>query len=296
MPPKKIVVRSLLVLSIGMGFAFATGLALSMGLGFDKFVGGAFRNYFGVPASTLVKSPLAVWRIHERGTGSFKELQYTQEHGGMYSRRYVETVLLPLIVDGKRLSDAYPVPKSGGAIALVGTTIVILDRLGGLYRYDLATGSFGLLPGIPRLPNNLEVYLAQRPGAPVNLADAPNDEFRARDIIFLSDRNELAAAYDKFDETLGRMRTVVSIIRLDVTTLTAASAWQEIFASDDFAANDGISSGAGRLAYSANDKLYVAVGGHDIVYPKVSEDPGTTLGKMIEINLSSAFRISGGET
>ncbi|MGD0107843.1 MAG: PQQ-dependent sugar dehydrogenase [Rhodopila sp.] len=283
----KIVLRSLLVLSVAMGLAFATGLALSMGLGFDKVVGGTFRNYFGVSAATLLKSPLALWRIHERASGSFKELQYTQEHGGVYSRRYLETVLLPLIVDGKRLSDSYPVPKMGGAITVVGTTVVILDRLGGLYRYDVTTGSFGLLPGIPRLPNNLDAYLVQRPGPPVNLADAPNDDFRARDIIFLSDRSELAAAYDKFDETLGKMRTVVSVIRFDVTTLAAAGGWQEIFASDAFAASEGIASGAGRLAYNGGGDLYVAVGGHDIVYPKVSEDPNTTLGKIIEINLNT---------
>ena len=59
----------------------------------------------------------------------------------------------------------------GAAITVVGTTVIILDRLGGLYRYDLTTNSFGLLPGIPQLPNNLETYLIHRPGAPVNLAE-----------------------------------------------------------------------------------------------------------------------------
>jgi glucose/arabinose dehydrogenase len=284
---KRIVLRSFLILSLAMGLAFAMGLALAMGLAFDKFVGGAFRNYFGVSAATLVSSPLALWRIHERGWGSFKELQYTQNHGGLNFRRYVETILLPLLVDGKRLSDSYPVPKMGGAIAVIGTTVVILDRLGGLYRYDLATGSFGLLPGIPRLPNNLEAYLVQRPGPPVNLADAPNDEFRARDIIFLPDLKQLAVAYDKFDEMLGEIKTVVSVIPFDVATLTAAGAWQQIFASDAFAAGAGISSGAGRLAYSGDGKLYLTVGGHDIVDPKVSEDTNTTFGKIIEITLST---------
>jgi hypothetical protein len=64
----------------------------------------------------------------------------------------------------------------GGAITVVGTTVIILDRLGSLYRCDLITGSFAAA-GIPRLPNNLDAYLVQRPGPPVNLADAPNDEF-----------------------------------------------------------------------------------------------------------------------
>jgi hypothetical protein len=108
--------------------------------------------------------------------------------------RNLETVLLPLNVDETQLSDAYPVPKMGGAITVVGTTVIILDRLDGLYRYDLTAGSSGVLSGVPRLLNNLEAFLVQRPGPPVNLADAPNDEFRARGIIFLSDRKELAVA------------------------------------------------------------------------------------------------------
>jgi cytochrome c2 len=175
----------------------------------------------------------------------------------------------------------------GGAITVVGTTVIILDRLGGLYRYDLTTGSFGTLPGVPRLPNNLEAFLVQRPGPPVNLSDAPNDEFRARGITFLSDRKELAVAYDKFDVTLGKIRTVVSVIPFDVTTLTAAGVWQQIFASDAFSYGVGITSGAGMLAYHGDGKLYLTVGDHYIVDAKVSEDPNTTFGKIIEINLTT---------
>jgi cytochrome c2 len=233
----------------------------------------------------LIKSPLAYWRVQQRSWGSFNALQYTRDRDGEHFHRYVETILLPLIVDGKRLSDAYPVPKMGGAIAVVGETVIILDRLGGLYRYDLTTGSFATLPGIPGLPNNLEAYLVDRPGPPVNLAEAPNDEFRARDIVFLSDRKELAVAYDKFDETLRIIRTVVSIIPFDATTLTASGGWHDVFASDAFAYGAGITSGAGRLAYRGDGKLYLTIGDHYTVQPKVSEDPNTTFGKIVEINL-----------
>ena len=175
----------------------------------------------------------------------------------------------------------------GGAITVVGSTVLILDRLGGIYRYDLNAGLFGLVPGIPRLPNNLEGYLVQRPGPPpVNLADAPNDEFRARDIIFLSDRKELAVAYDKFDEALGKLKTVVSVIPFDVATLTADGVWQEIFSSDPFL-SAGITSGAGRLAYREDGKLYLTIGDHYVTEPKVSEDSSTTFGKTIEIDLTT---------
>jgi hypothetical protein len=217
MSRKRIFVATCLVLCFAMGFAFGR---------IPEFV----HNHLGIGVTTFIKSPLAYWRVQKRGWGSFRALQYTQDHGGVHFHRNVETVLLPLSVDGSRLSDAHPVPKMGGAITVVGSTVIILDRLGSLYRYDLKTSSFGVLPGIPRLPNNLEAYLVQRPGPPVNLADAPNDnELRARDIIFLPDRKELAVAYDKFDELVGKLRTVVSIIPFDVATLTAAGAWQACF-------------------------------------------------------------------
>src|ERR1700755_1560310 len=116
----------------------------------------------------------------------------------------------------------------GGAIRLVGNTILILDRLGRIYRYNLPNGPFAPMRTIPTLPNNLQAFLAHRPGQPVNLADANNDEFRARDIIYLPDRRELAVCYDKFDEAGGKIRTVVSAIPFDVKNLVATGSWRDI--------------------------------------------------------------------
>lgn len=264
----------------------------AMGFAFDRAIVKDFRKYFGVEFGTFIKSPLAWWRVERRGWGAFKPLQYTQDNGGVHSHRYVETELLPLNVEGTRLSDAYPVPKNGGAITVVGKTVIILDRLGGLYRYDLTTKSFGMLPGVPRLPNNLEnlqAFLLRRPGPPVDLADAPNDEFRARSIIFFPDRRELAAAYDKFDEAVGKIRTVVSLISFDPTTLTASGAWQQIFASDTFEYGPGNKMGGGQLAYrgDGDGKLYLTLGDHGIFEPNVAEDPSVTFGKIVELDLTT---------
>src|SRR5262249_13522333 len=141
--------RHNIVIVLSLGVCFALGVAS------HKYAGKVLRKYLGVSAVELVESPGAVLRVHNRGWDSFKTLQYTQDHGGVHSRRYVETGLLPIVIDGKRLSDSYPVPKNGGAITPVGSSIIVLDRLGGLYRYDLATESFAPLQ-TPRVPNNLE--------------------------------------------------------------------------------------------------------------------------------------------
>jgi hypothetical protein len=45
-------------------------------------------------------------------------VQYAQDPGGVRLHRNLETVLLPLNVDETPLSDAYPVPKMGGAITV----------------------------------------------------------------------------------------------------------------------------------------------------------------------------------
>lgn len=274
--------RKRIFLGVCLAVCFAMGFALDR-----VIVRGTFQKYFGVDVATLIKSPLAWWRIQQRGWNSFKALQYTQDNGEVHIHRHVETQLLPLSVGGTRLSDAFPVPKMGGAITVVGTTVIILERLGGLYRYDLTTGSFGMLPGIPPLPNNLEGFLVHRPGPPVNLAEAPNDEFRARAVIFLSDRRELAVAHDKFDETVGKIRTAVSLIPFDPGTLKATGAWRQIFASDAFDYGPGANLGGGRLAYRGDGKLYLTLGDRGIEDPKVAEDPGTTFGKIIEIDLTT---------
>jgi hypothetical protein len=94
---------------------------------------------------------------------SFQTLQYTQDQGGAGFHRYAQSVLLSLVIDGKRLSDSYPAPKFGGAITVANTMVIIMDRLGDLYGYDLTTGFFEPLR-IPPLPNNLEAYLQRRGG------------------------------------------------------------------------------------------------------------------------------------
>jgi cytochrome c2 len=274
--------------SLAKSITSAACIVLIFAIGyFSAKLPGYAQGHFGVGLGALVKSPLAYWRVEKRGWRSFDGLQYTKDEGGPRFYKYVESNLLPLKIEGPRLSEFYPVPKMGGAITAVGTSVIILDRLGGLYCYDLASGSFRTLPGLPRLLNNLDAYLAQRPGPLSNLADAPNDnELRARDIIYLPDRKELAVAYDKFDSALGRLRTVVSTIPFDITTLTAAGLWRDVFYGDGFLYG-GITSGGGRLAYGEDGKLYLTIGDHYIANPKVSEDNNTTFGKVIEISLNT---------
>jgi aldose sugar dehydrogenase len=265
----------------------AACLALCLALSFA--LGVAFHKYLGVSGIlTFVRSPAAYLRGRSTGWESFPALEYTQDKGGMSLRRQAETVLLPIIIDGKRLSNSYPVPKAGGAITAVKTSIIILDRLGGLYRYDMKTGSFAK-PQAPPLPNNLEAYLQHRKSS-INLA-SPNAqlEFRAYSIAFLPDRSELAVAYDKFDAALGKLRTIVSVIPIDATTFAATGVWRQVFASDPYPPGTA-ASGGGRMAYRGDGKLYLSLGDHYTTEPQVSQDPGSAFGKIVALDIEAGKR------
>jgi aldose sugar dehydrogenase len=210
--------------------------------------------------------------------------------------RYVNGGLLPLVINGKRLSDSYPVANSypvakfGGAITMVGATVVIVDRLGSFYSYDLKTSSFQKL-SLPTLPNNLEVYLRRRSHLDGvenrNLAGSEAQmEFRAHDITFLPDRKEVAVLYDQFDDALGKLRTVVSVLPIDGGNLMSTGDWQMKFTSETFDPGNAAFSG-GRMAYRGQDKLYLSVGDHAIYDPRVSQESNTAFGKIIELDLSS---------
>ena len=265
--------------------ALFLALSFAVGFAFHKYGSEAFHRYVHVSALDFVKSPRVYLRgqPHEHRDRS-KILQYTQDRDTVNFRHYVETGLLPIDIDGKRLSDFYPVPKMGGAITVVDKAVIILDRLGGLYHYDMTTGFFEPLR-TPPLPNNLEAYL-QRAGSRTH--SNPTDEFRAHGITFLSDRKELAVAYDKFDVALGALRTAVSVIPINSTTLAATGAWQQIFISDAYL--PGFTASGGRMAYRGDGKLYLALGEHCISeckasQSKPSQDPDTTNGMIIEIDI-----------
>jgi cytochrome c2 len=268
--------------------ALSLVLCFTLGFVFHKYV--HVSDYLRVSdALTFLRSPAAYVRARGRDWKSFELQQYTQDHGGVAFRRYVSTGLLPIVIDGKRLSDFYPVPKFAGAITVIDRTVVILDRLGGLYHYGLTTGSFEPL-GTPPLPNNLQAYL-QRPETQDRWSEASrinnaHDQFRAHGITFLSDKKELAVAYDKFDATLGKLRTAVSVIPIDVTTLKATGAWRQVFISDAYWPGTASSSG-GRMAYRGAGILYLALGDHYTTEPEVSQDTDTTFGKIIEIDINS---------
>jgi cytochrome c2 len=266
-------------------------LCLVVGAASCFVAGTAFYKYIGLyPTLAFLKAPVESARILRRDWTVSQQLQYTSDQYSNYFPRYVQSGLLPLVINGKRLSDNFSVAKYGGAISIVNTKVVIMDRLGSFFCYDFSTKSFRKLL-IPPLPNNLEGYLHTRSHLDgvkqPNLAGAEAElEFRAHDLAFLPDRKELAVLYDQFDEAMGELRTAVSVLPIDDATLAATGDWQTKFTSETFAPGNAVFSG-GRMAYRGDNNIYVSFGDHGINDTQVSQKSNTAFGKIIELNLIS---------
>jgi cytochrome c2 len=205
--------------------------------------------------------------------------QYSNDGEKIAVDRSIDSGLLPLKMQGTRLSDQFPIPKIGGAVTAIGDVAVILDRLGHLYSCAPGGNRVDRLP-FPDLPNNISDYLK----VPDAILDGKR--FRAYDIKYLNFAKMLAVSHEYFDEQLRKSRLAVSIIPIDETTITPMGTWNIIFLGDP--EPDGPNeNGAGRLAAQAPDTIYLAVGDYLISSANVSQDPASTFGKIIAININT---------
>jgi cytochrome c2 len=203
--------------------------------------------------------------------------QYSHDQEKIPSDRWIDTGLLPISVKAIRLGDHFPIPKTGGAITTVGDYILVLDRLGNIYSYR-ADGEQFEQHSFPKLPNHVEDYLET--GA---LLD--HRRFRAYDVEYLSLSKMLAVSHEYFDVQLKSTRLAVSVISIDDAGRPVGK-WETVFLGDPEPNGPNELSG-GRLAEKAVDEIYLSVGDYGITSPKVSEDPRSSFGKIIVIDLKT---------
>ena len=204
--------------------------------------------------------------------------QYSLDPEQAHLDRYIDTALLPLSVTGIRVSDYFPVPKIGGALTAIGDAAIVLDRLGNLY--SCSDGRrVDRLP-FPPLPNNIADYSAR----PESIVDGKR--FRAYGVTYVDFAKVLAVSHELFDRHLGKSRLAVSVIPLDNTTLKPLGMWKTIFLGDP-EPNGPNENGAGRLTPLAPNKLVLTVGDYMITSPEVSQDPASSFGKILEIDLDT---------
>lgn len=225
-----------------------------------------------------VTMQIRAWGVHPEAVLSG---QYLQDRETLPVVKDIDTALLPLRIRRARISDVFPIPKTAGAIATIGNTVIVVDRLGNLYSSASDGRAITQLP-FPSLPNDSTDYV-KTPGARVDV-----NTFRVYDIEYVKSAKLLAVSHEYFDAHLRKTRLAVSVIGIGIgeQAVRPAGSWRTVFLADVEPDGPNVEAG-GRLA-SKGDQLYLTVGGYMVRSSNVSQDARSSFGKIIEIDLDTS--------
>lgn len=208
------------------------------------------------------------------------------------TRRALDTVLLPLLVDTVAVPRELAVKAgSGGAITVVGDTIVIVDLKGGFFALDVGSGIARAL-ALPGLPNHADDYDRFGPKPQQRGDFTVNFGFVVHG---LQSRKELGGirlyvSYERFLTERKTTALAVSSILVDGTNFSAIGPWEDVFQSQPLVAEwySGI-AGGGRMVVKGDD-LYLTVGDYnqDQVFMSSRPEaqiPDSDFGKIFRIDL-----------
>ncbi len=246
---------------------------------FGVVSGVALEKYRALPARAFDHVLDHVYFALELHRSDVKELlanQFRMDSHGIPLNRDIDLTLLPLNVRGVRLSDTFQVPKVAGGITSIANTLVVVDRLGGLYAVERSEPVRKL--DFPPLPNNVGAYAA------ANGWMNP-DNFRAYSIVFMKATDELAVSHEIFDAEHKGSRMAVSLIKIDPETLTPQGVWRTIF-KGDLDPGGPTETGGGRLAADAYGNLYLTIGVYQITGTDVAQSDSSLLGKIVKLDVA----------
>jgi cytochrome c2 len=242
-------------------------------------LGFTFHKYQYFPFAQLRSLGKTIGRLYQPDPAEVIANEYSTDSEKLALDRRIDTGLLPLKIKGVRFSDHFPMPKTGGALTTIGDVVVVLDRLGNIYSCAEGGEHLEQLP-FPKLPNNIADFV-KAPGSALN-----GSNFRAYDIKYLKLSKMLAVSHEYFDTQLGKTRLAVSVIPMDDAAIRPVGSWQTVFLGDP-EPNGPNDQGAGKLAEEAQDEVYLSVGDYAVTSPKFPQDPASTFGKIIEIDLKN---------
>lgn len=208
------------------------------------------------------------------------EAQRTIEGGSQTFRKEIDSALLPLRLEGFKLSARFSVAKSAGGIAAVGGNVIVVDRLGAFFA--LQNGQLRSL-SFPKLPSNVEGFVRQAALSP--------DNFRVHDVEYLPAEAALAVSHELFDEAAGQTRLAVSLMAFDAEKMESRGDWRTIWRGAMAAAGEPPASpGGGRLAGGSGRRLFLTTIDYipddfSAPAPNAAQNPESLFGKIVQIDL-----------
>ncbi len=208
--------------------------------------------------------------------------QYAKDSPAGSELRTLESAVLPLTLRAVSLAKGGKFPAAGGAIANVEGTIVVLDRLGGLYAYRndrLEALDYG------EFPNNLKAFVAHSKNR------LNSDSFRTHSVAYDRARGKLYVCYEKYASP-STNRFSISAISIDRKTLAKAGDWESIYEAPGLDSTEALGNAGGGKMLIAGNSLYFSIGDFGLYgTPPTSEhaaqDPKSPFGKIHEFDLST---------
>lgn len=259
---------------------FAVGLLLTFAYGFAADRLKIFPYYELRPAIAFI----------ERVAGTQDQtvkITTRQEYRTVTS---ISTALLPLNIETFNLPTAISLEKTAGAICQAGNALIVLDRVGHPFRFNLEDQSVSALSW-PQLPNNYDAFL--------DSALAPlKSNFRVHDMLCVQQGSQFRVyvAHEFFDTPLGHTRLVISFLDVDKNLQPESKGWQRLFASKPLPGEYyGANGAGGRLALDGKDAIYLTIGDYNldsVSYPSIEEaqNAESDLGKVFRIDLKSGVK------
>ena len=200
---------------------------------------------------------------------------------------HIETAVLPLEIYSAAINATLPYPLGAGSMTKVDNYIIIMDRLGSLYKYE---NNKITRADTPHIPNGIDDFIIHSQNKSLDI-----DTFRTHSISYSEAQQALYASYEKYVDP-AHNRFEISSIKFDPHTQRSTGNWSIKFKSEEFSSKTFGLAGGGKIL-TAGDRTFFAVGDYgfyaDKTHPEMhaAQNPKTSFGKIFEIHSDGSIEM-----
>lgn len=228
---------------------------------------------------------LRLLKIAINGESHYAQTQLSQQMaqkkaGATTDITHIETAVLPLEIHSTALNATLPYPLGAGSMTKVENYIIIMDRLGNLYKYENNTVDRA---DAPHIPNGINDFIKHSKNKSLDI-----DTFRTHSISYSAAQQALYASYEKYVDP-AHNRFEISSIKFDPQSKRTIGNWSVKFKSEKFSSKSFGLAGGGKIL-AVGDRIVFAVGDYGFYANKTqpemhsAQDPKTSFGKIFELH------------